>query len=135
MPIDDSRKLLIAKKLFEASEFGLDNAKALEYNVDESIKTNILGTQNIIDASINLDVKKVLMISSDKAVSPVNLYGATKLVAEKILRDNPKVVEEYRTGKESPLQFFIGQGMKETKGSVNPEMLKEIILELLKNQK
>lgn len=56
----------------------------LEYNPFEAIKTNILGTQNVIDAAIDLGVKKALLISSDKACSPVNLYGATKMVAEKL---------------------------------------------------
>src|SRR3989344_2580692 len=46
--------------------------------------SNILGSQNVIDCAIDLGVNKVLLISSDKAVSPTNLYGATKMVAEKI---------------------------------------------------
>ena len=75
------------------------------------------------------------VIAKEKGLIQQSNTEEIKLIAEKILRDNPKVVEEYKSGKESLLQFFIGQGMKETKGSVNPEMLKEIILELLKNQK
>ncbi len=62
----------------------LKQVQILEYNPFEAIKTNILGSQNVIDAAIYNNVKKVLLISSDKAVSPVNLYGATKMVAEKI---------------------------------------------------
>jgi len=54
-----------------------------------------------------------------------------RLIAQKIIRGNPKAAEEYKAGKESLLQFFIGQGMKETSGSANPEVLKKIILELL----
>jgi UDP-N-acetylglucosamine 4,6-dehydratase (inverting) len=55
-----------------------------EYNPFEAIKTNILGAQNVINAAINNKVKKVMAISTDKAVNPINLYGATKLCAEKI---------------------------------------------------
>ena len=55
-----------------------------EYNPDECVKTNINGTSNVIEGSIKNSVKKILLISSDKAVSPVNLYGATKLCAEKL---------------------------------------------------
>ena len=57
---------------------------ALEYNPQEAIKTNILGSQNVIEASIANNVKKVVALSTDKAASPINLYGATKLVADKI---------------------------------------------------
>lgn len=65
----------------------LKHVPILEYNPFEAVKTNILGSQNVIDAAIDNGVKKVLLISSDKAVSPVNLYGATKMVAEKIFVD------------------------------------------------
>jgi len=56
----------------------------LEYNPFEGVKTNILGTQNVIEAAINQGVKKVLLISTDKAAQPINLYGSTKLCAEKL---------------------------------------------------
>lgn len=62
----------------------LKQVPAVEYNPLEAIKTNILGTQNVIDAALDNNVEKVLFISSDKAVHPVNLYGATKLCAERI---------------------------------------------------
>ncbi len=55
-----------------------------EYNPLECIKTNINGAENIINASINNNVKKIIALSSDKAVSPLNLYGATKLASEKL---------------------------------------------------
>jgi len=56
-----------------------------EYNPFETIKTNILGTQNVIDACIDNKVKKLVALSTDKASSPVNLYGATKLCSDKIV--------------------------------------------------
>ncbi|MBI5077326.1 UDP-N-acetylglucosamine 4,6-dehydratase (inverting) [Candidatus Falkowbacteria bacterium] len=55
-----------------------------EYNPFEAVRTNIIGTQNVINAAIDKNVEKVIAISTDKAASPVNLYGATKLCAEKI---------------------------------------------------
>ena len=57
---------------------------ACEYNPFEAIKTNVHGAQNVIDAAIDCGVPRVLALSTDKAVNPVNLYGATKLCAEKL---------------------------------------------------
>ena len=62
----------------------LKHVPILEYNPFEAVKTNILGSQNVIDAAINQGVQKVVLVSSDKAVSPLNLYGASKLCAEKL---------------------------------------------------
>jgi len=62
----------------------LKQVPACEYNPFEAVQTNILGAKNVIDAAIDTGVRKVLAISTDKAVNPVNLYGATKLCAEKI---------------------------------------------------
>lgn len=55
-----------------------------EYNPFEAIKTNIHGAQNVIDAAIDRGVKKVVALSTDKAVNPINLYGGTKLVSDKL---------------------------------------------------
>jgi len=62
----------------------LKQVPAAEYNPLEAVKTNVLGAANVIDASIDNHVPKVIFIGTDKAVHPVNLYGATKLVAEKL---------------------------------------------------
>ncbi len=62
----------------------LKQVPACEYNPMEAIKTNILGTANVVEAALATGVHKVLALSTDKAVSPVNLYGATKLAAEKL---------------------------------------------------
>ena len=62
----------------------LKQVPACEYNPMEAIKTNIIGGTNVIDAALDTGVKRVLALSTDKAVSPVNLYGATKLCAEKL---------------------------------------------------
>lgn len=58
---------------------------ACEYNPFEAVQTNILGAQHIVDAAIDTGVQKVVALSTDKAVNPVNLYGATKLCQEKIV--------------------------------------------------
>lgn len=62
----------------------LKQVPALEYNPFEAIQTNIVGTQHIIEAALDQKVKKVLLISTDKAAYPGNLYGATKLCAERL---------------------------------------------------
>ena len=62
----------------------LKQVPAAEYNPFEYIKTNVIGAQNLITASINQGVKKVIALSTDKACSPINLYGATKLCSDKL---------------------------------------------------
>jgi len=62
----------------------LKQVPACEYNPFEAIKTNILGAQNVIEASIDRRVKRVVALSSDKAAAPINLYGATKLCSDKL---------------------------------------------------
>jgi UDP-N-acetylglucosamine 4,6-dehydratase len=62
----------------------LKQVPACEYNPFEAVKTNILGAVNVIDAAIDTGVEKVIALSTDKAVNPINLYGATKLCAEKL---------------------------------------------------
>ena len=63
----------------------LKQVEACEYNPVEAIQTNVNGTKNVIEAAIDLGVRHVIAISTDKAVNPANLYGATKLCAEKLL--------------------------------------------------
>lgn len=63
----------------------LKQVPVLEYNPFEAIKTNILGTQNVINAAINRGAERVLLVSTDKAANPANLYGATKLCAERLM--------------------------------------------------
>jgi UDP-N-acetylglucosamine 4,6-dehydratase len=78
------------RRAFEADVDIVIHAAALkqvdtcEYNPFEAIKTNVLGAKNIVDAAIDCSVPKVLALSTDKAVNPVNTYGATKLCAEKL---------------------------------------------------
>ncbi len=84
--IRDKSRLLRA---FEGVDYvvhaaALKQVPALEYNPTEAVNTNVMGADNIVDAAIDRGVKKVIALSTDKAVNPINLYGATKLVAEKI---------------------------------------------------
>ena len=62
----------------------LKQVPACEYNPFEAVKTNVIGGQNIIEASIKTNVENVIALSTDKASSPTNLYGATKLVSDKL---------------------------------------------------
>lgn len=62
----------------------LKQVPACEYNPIEAVMTNVMGAKNIIDAALDMGVTRVIALSTDKAVNPVNLYGATKLVAEKL---------------------------------------------------
>lgn len=84
--VRDKERLITA---FEGVDYvvhaaALKHVPALEYNPTEAVKTNIDGANNIIHAALETKVKKVIALSSDKAVNPINLYGATKLVAEKL---------------------------------------------------
>ena len=71
------------------------------------------------------------LLANEKGLIQKNDIEEIKRMAEKIISNNPDSVSEYKSGKESLLQFFVGQGMKESKGSVNPEVFKKIVLELL----
>ena len=62
----------------------LKHVDAGEYNPSEFVQTNVTGSQNVVDAAIECGVRKVVALSTDKASSPINLYGATKLVADKL---------------------------------------------------
>ena len=62
----------------------LKQVPACEYNPIEAVMTNVMGARNVIDAALDAEVDRVIGLSTDKAVNPVNLYGATKLVAEKL---------------------------------------------------
>ena len=62
----------------------LKHVTSSEYNPFECIRTNVNGAENIVQASIRVGVKKVIALSTDKAVNPINLYGASKLASDKI---------------------------------------------------
>lgn len=87
--IGDVRDLQRLERAFEGVDIvvhaaALKQVPALEYNPFEAVKTNILGSQNIIEAALDQKVQKVVLVSTDKAAMPINLYGSTKLCAEKL---------------------------------------------------
>lgn len=75
----------------------LKQVDTAEYNPFEFVKTNVLGSQNLIDACIDAGVKKVVALSTDKASSPINLYGATKLTADKLFVAANNYAHEHAT--------------------------------------
>jgi len=89
-----------------------------EYNPIEAVKTNILGSINVIDSAIDNEVEKVLAISSDKAVHPINLYGATKLAMEKLITQ----ANVYGTTKFSCVRYGNFGG----RGSVVPQIMQQV---------
>ena len=87
--IGDVRDLERMKRAMEGVDYvvhaaALKQVPACEYNPLEAIKTNINGASNIINAALDTNVKKVVALSTDKAVNPINLYGGTKLVSDKL---------------------------------------------------
>jgi UDP-N-acetylglucosamine 4,6-dehydratase len=104
----------------------LKHVSAAEYDPFEFIKTNILGAENVVQASIKNNVKKVIALSTDKAVAPINLYGATKLCSDKLFLAANNI-----TGK-NPITFSIVRygNVISSRGSVIP-----FFIEMNKNKK
>lgn len=94
----------------------LKHVPICEYNPIEAIRTNVDGSVNVIDAAINMGVEKVILISTDKAVQPVNLYGATKMVAEKLFVQG----NSYAGGKKTMLSVARYGNVVGSSGSVVP---------------
>ena len=99
----------------------LKQVPACEYNPMEAIKTNILGSSNVIEAAIDAGVKKVLALSTDKAVNPVNLYGATKLAAEKLFVQS----NAYAAGTATRFSCVRYGNVVGSRGSVVPIFIKQ----------
>ena len=87
-----------------------------EYNPFEYVQTNIIGTQNVIEAAIDTGVKKVVALSTDKASSPINLYGATKLAADKLCQS----ANHYAAGYETRFSVVRYGNVMGSRGSVVP---------------
>jgi UDP-N-acetylglucosamine 4,6-dehydratase/5-epimerase len=99
----------------------LKQVPACEYNPMEAVKTNIMGTSNVIEAALDADVKKVMALSTDKAVNPVNLYGATKLAAEKLTVQS----NAYAAGSATRYSCVRYGNVVGSRGSVVPVFLKQ----------
>jgi FlaA1/EpsC-like NDP-sugar epimerase len=101
----------------------MKHVPACEYNPFEAVLTNIVGTQNVIRAAIMHNVKKVVFTSSDKAISPTNTYGATKLTAERLV-----AAAEYSKGRSITTFVSVRFGnVLGSRGSVTPLFVKQIL--------
>ncbi|NPA15059.1 MAG: UDP-N-acetylglucosamine 4,6-dehydratase (inverting) [Deferribacteres bacterium] len=98
----------------------LKHVPIAEYNPFEAVKTNILGAENIVDAALDTGVKKVVALSTDKAVNPINLYGATKLAMEKIFI----AANAYAGAKETGFSVVRYGNVMGSRGSVIQRFLK-----------
>jgi aspartyl-tRNA(Asn)/glutamyl-tRNA(Gln) amidotransferase subunit B len=120
---------LIKKENVQLNSISENNfAKLMTMIQDKKLSSR--GAKDILLLMIknNIDPEKIaiendLIQKSDE--------GEIKKIIEKIISENPSVVEDYKKGKVAALQFFVGQGMKATKGSANPEILKRIALEII----
>jgi UDP-N-acetylglucosamine 4,6-dehydratase len=94
----------------------MKHVPACEYNPFEAVQTNILGTQNVIQASLNCGVKKTVLTSTDKAISPTNTYGASKLMAERLIAS-----AQYHSGQNATIFAAVRFGnVMGSRGSVVP---------------
>ena len=102
----------------------LKHVDKVEFNPFEAIKTNVDGTQNVIDACLQNDVKKAICIGTDKAVSPLNTYGATKLLMEKLFAS----AIHYSNPKKHPTKFIAVRygNVFGSSGSVIPKFIEQI---------
>jgi UDP-N-acetylglucosamine 4,6-dehydratase (inverting) len=99
----------------------LKQVPASEYNPFEFIKTNIIGSQNVIESCIDSNVSQVLALSTDKASSPINLYGATKLCSDKLFTSAQNII-----GKRKLTFSVVRYGnVMFSRGSIIPKLLKE----------
>ncbi|SFL89527.1 Polysaccharide biosynthesis protein [Paenibacillus sp. 1_12] len=101
----------------------MKHVASCEYNPFEAVQTNVIGTQNVIQAAIQSNVKKVLFTSTDKAISPTNTYGATKLTAERLIS-----AAEYQKGPKNTVFSSVRFGnVMGSRGSVIPLFKEQII--------
>lgn len=124
---------------------GLSKTRGASFNTGKVSEESFAGLVHMIQEGKlssrgGKDVLKILFeeggsaekIALEKNLMQKNDPDELRRVLDKIINDNPKIVEEYKAGKESVIQFFVGQGMKEMKGAGNPEMIKSMAIELLK---
>ncbi len=135
----------LASNYITSDIIGLSKTKGLEFGLGGILKDNFVELIKMIKVGdlSSRGAKDILKIMFESGGSPKSIADEKGLIqksdpeeikklAEKIIADNSEMVAEYKSGKESRLQFFIGQGMKLSGGAVNPELLKSIILDLLK---
>jgi len=124
--IGDIRDYQRLRRAFEGVDYvvhaaALKQVPACEYNPMEAVKTNILGSSNVIDAALDSNVEKVIALSTDKAVNPINLYGATKLAAEKLFVQS----NAYAGGRKSRFACVRYGNVVGSRGSVVPVFMRQ----------
>jgi UDP-N-acetylglucosamine 4,6-dehydratase/5-epimerase len=124
--IGDIRDLPRLKTAMEGVDYvvhaaALKQVPTAEYNPFEAVKTNVLGSQNVIDAAINSGVNKVIALSTDKAAAPINLYGATKLTADKLF----VAANHYSGGHDISFSVVRYGNVMGSRGSVIPFFMKQ----------
>ncbi len=132
--IGDVRDLQRMERAFQGVDYvihaaALKQVPACEYNPNEAIKTNINGAMNVIEAALNTNVSRVIALSTDKAVNPVNLYGGTKLVSDKLFI----AANAYAGTRDIAFSIVRYGNVAGSRGSVIPkfyEMIKKGITEL-----
>jgi aspartyl-tRNA(Asn)/glutamyl-tRNA(Gln) amidotransferase subunit B len=146
--IDDKNILQTSSNYITSDMLGLSKSNTeadFDFGKIKPLAFNELMTmQNRGDIS-SRGVKDILKIMFDSGGSPTQIAKENNLIQknnpeefrniiQKIIADNPKVVADYKSGKESVLQFFVGQGMKESKGGGNPGLLKKLVIEILNDE-
>jgi len=124
--IGDVRDVQRLNRAFNAVDIvvhaaALKQVPACEYNPMEAIKTNVLGSSNVIDAALDAGVGRVIALSTDKAVNPINLYGATKLCAEKLFVQS----NYYAGGRPTRFSCVRYGNVVGSRGSVVPVFIKQ----------
>lgn len=125
--IGDIRDKERLKRAFEQVDIvfhagALKHVSLCEYNPFDAVKTNVLGTQNVLNAALDMNVKKVITISTDKAVNPINVMGATKLLAERLT-----ISANYYVGNRDTVFSCVRFGnVLDSRGSVIPIFKKQI---------
>ncbi len=140
----DKKKIKLASNYISSDLLGLVN-KEPEFWAKQPIDDKTFAVlitmiaENKINSRAAKDILAImyreggepLQIAEAKNLLQKNDEGELKSIMEKIVNDNPKVVADFKGGKEAALQFFVGQGMKATKGSANPELLKSLVKAIL----
>ncbi len=141
----DNKKIVLASNYITSDLIGLSKTLGADFSIGK-IKTEDFSklikitSSGILSSRGAKDTLKIMfeeggdpeVIANEKNLIQKSDPEEIKKLAEKIIKENPSMAEEYRAGKGSRLQFFVGQGMKLTNGAVNPEMLKTAILEYFK---
>jgi FlaA1/EpsC-like NDP-sugar epimerase len=125
--VGDVRDIERLNRAFECVDIifhaaALKHVPLCEFNPFDAVKTNVVGTQNVLDAAINCNVSKVILVSTDKAVNPINVMGATKLLAERLML----TANSYATNKRTIFSCVRFGNVLNSRGSVIPLFKKQI---------